>query len=85
MPRACDIRQQTVKRIDAATTALLEELVDFFPKGKREVLAKALAKLKHLENKAIEVASKRLEDPELDRRMEAALEAIELPELTVGD
>ena len=71
--------------IDAATTALLEELVDFFPKGKREVLAKALAKLKHLEHKAIELAGKRLDDPELERRMEAALKAIELPELTAGD
>ncbi len=38
--------------IDSATTALLEELVDFFPKGKRELLAKALGKLKTLENRA---------------------------------
>ena len=31
--------------IDAATTAVLEELVDFFPQGRRKVLAKALGKL----------------------------------------
>lgn len=35
--------------IDAATSALLEELVDFFPTGKRQVLTKALAKLKAFE------------------------------------
>ena len=53
----------------AATTALLEELVDFFPSGKRQVLSKALAKLKTLENKAIEAASRRLDDPDLDLGM----------------
>lgn len=65
--------------IDNATTALLEGLVDFFPKGKREVLAKALAKLKAFETTALEAASKRLDDPELERRMEEALAKIELP------
>src|SRR5690606_35191593 len=38
--------------IDDGTTALLEELVDFFPQAKRRVLAKALVKLRHLETKA---------------------------------
>ena len=70
--------------IDGATTALLEELVDFFPSGKRQVLAKALTKLKTFETKALDLANKRLDDPELDRRMEAALDRIELPELTPG-
>src|SRR5262245_20018284 len=55
--------------IDHATTALLEELVDFFPSGKRQVLAKALAKLKNLEAKAVDLATKRLEDPALDQRL----------------
>jgi hypothetical protein len=59
--------------IEHATTALLEELVDFFPQGKRRVLHKALAKLQAVEARAVEYAQARLEDPELDRRIEAAL------------
>ncbi|MEL7499036.1 MAG: hypothetical protein AAFN77_15620 [Planctomycetota bacterium] len=70
--------------IDAGTTALLEELVDFFPSGKRQVLSKALAKLKTFENKALEAASQRLDDPELEKRMEEAIKNIELPETTLG-
>lgn len=71
--------------IDAGTTALLEELVDFFPSGKRQVLSKALAKLKTFENKALEAASQRLDDPELEKRMEEAINSIELPVVTLGD
>ena len=36
--------------IEAATTALLEELIDFFPLAKRRVLGKALEKLTPMEN-----------------------------------
>ena len=61
--------------IDHATTALLEELVDFFPGPKRRVLAKALAKLKALEARALQVAETRLDDPELEARIEAELNA----------
>ena len=68
--------------IDAATSALLEELVDFFPSGKRQVLTKALAKLKAFEAKAIELANMRLDDPGLDQQLNQALER--LPELTPG-
>ena len=70
--------------IDNATTALLEELVDFFPSGKRQVLAKALAKLKTFQTKAVETASKRLDDPKLDQQLEALLKEGELPEPTPG-
>ena len=59
--------------VEHATTALLEELVDFFPQGKRRLLQKALGKLKSWEAKALEVAEKRLESPELDEKLEAAL------------
>jgi len=59
--------------IDHATTALLEELVDFFPGPKRRVLAKALTKLRMLEARAIEVAETRLDDPTLEAQMEAVL------------
>lgn len=68
--------------IDAATSALLEELVDFFPSGKRQVLTRALAKLKAFEAKAIELASKRLDDPTLEQQLNQALE--QLPALTPG-
>lgn len=68
--------------IDSATSALLEELVDFFPSGKRQVLTKALAKLKAFEAKAIELASKRLDDPGLEQQLNQALE--QLPALTPG-
>ena len=62
--------------IEHATTALLEELVDFFPLGKRRVLQKALGKLKTLEAKALAVAEKRIDSPELEAEMEAALNSI---------
>lgn len=71
--------------IDNATTALLEELVDFFPKGKREVLARALAKLKMFEEKTYQAAHRRIENPALERKLEEFLaKEIELPELTPG-
>ncbi len=62
--------------LDQATTALLEELVDFFPSGKRTVLRKALDKLKALEGMALETATQRLESTELEQQMAAALAAI---------
>jgi hypothetical protein len=70
--------------IDTATTCLLEELVDFFPQAKRQVLAKALAKLKTFQARAIQTASKRLDDPKLDRQLQQILETGELPEPTPG-
>ena len=62
--------------IDAATTALLEELVDFFPQAKRRVLGKAMGKLKTLQARALEVAELHLDSPELDREIEAALSGV---------
>lgn len=62
--------------IELATTALLEELVDFFPQGKRELLKKALAKLETLQATAIDVVTKRLDSPELDRHLEAELKKL---------
>jgi hypothetical protein len=68
--------------IDGATTALLEELVDFFPQGKRRVLGKALAKLRSLESAALTAVEARLESPELEKRMAAELAALESPPLS---
>ena len=66
--------------IDAATTALLEELVDFFPQARRKVLGKALGKLKALETAALNAVETRLDSPELERRLAAELQKLtELP------
>ncbi len=59
--------------IDGATTALLEELVDFFPQAKRRVLAKALAKLQKLQATALAAVETRLDSPELEKHLEAQL------------
>jgi hypothetical protein len=59
--------------IDYATTALLEELVDFFPQRRREVLRKALHKLNQLQEKSAHAAMLFLESPELEMLMEQTL------------
>lgn len=63
--------------IDGATTALLEELVDFFPQGRRRVLSKALAKLRKFETAALSAVETRLDSPELERRLAADLAALD--------
>ncbi|MBN2585006.1 MAG: hypothetical protein JXL80_18235 [Planctomycetes bacterium] len=70
--------------IDAATTALLEELVGFFPSLKRQALLKALEKLRVLEAKAFQAVEKRLDDPNLDARLEAELARLTGPSATGG-
>jgi hypothetical protein len=60
--------------IDHATTALLQELADFFPAAKRTVLKKALAKLRQVEEKALEIASAQLDSPELQQQLEHLLQ-----------
>lgn len=64
--------------IDAATTALLEELVGFFPQAKRQVLRKALDKLKVLETKVFDAVTARLDSGEIDRMLEAELNKVNL-------
>jgi hypothetical protein len=59
--------------IELATTAMLEELVDFFPQGKRQLLTKALAKLETLQETMLSVVSERLDSPELDAQLLAEL------------
>jgi hypothetical protein len=60
--------------IDHATTALLQELADFFPTAKRQVLRKALTKLREVEEKALQIASAQLDSPELQRQLERLLQ-----------
>ena len=59
--------------LELATTALLEDLVAFFPLARRRLLEKALAKLRELEARALAVAATRLDSPELEAEMEKAL------------
>ena len=63
--------------IDGATTALLEELVDFFPQARRRVLGKALDKLRKLEAAALTAVETRLDSPELERRLAAELASLQ--------
>lgn len=69
--------------IDDATTALLEELVDFFPGPKRAILRKALEKIKRVETLGMKLANERLDDPKLDEEIESILgrSSGNLPEL----
>jgi len=60
--------------IEHATEALLEDLVDFFPKARRQVLAKALGKLRTLETRAAELAMAKFDSPELDRELDRILQ-----------
>ena len=60
--------------IEEATSALLEELVGFFPRGRREVLGRLMEKKRLYEAKALELANAKLDDPELDARVEKAME-----------
>ena len=59
--------------IELATTALLEELVDFFPEARRRVLQKALGKLKAWQTKVLQTAESRLDNPALEAQLEARL------------
>ena len=55
--------------IDMGTQALLEELCDFFPQGRRKLLRKALEKLRRLETLALNAAETKLDDPALESRL----------------
>lgn len=62
--------------IELATAALLEELVDFFPHGKRQLLRKALAKLDTLQRTLLATIEQRLDDPEFERQLQAQLQRL---------
>jgi hypothetical protein len=61
--------------LGSATDALLSEIADFFPKGRREILKRILAKLTALQEKATGLALMKLDDPQFDQQMEAELKA----------
>lgn len=61
--------------LEAATNALLEEIVDFFPRPQREVLRKALAKGREVQEKQLAAAM---------RHLETAIEAWQPEELSTS-
>lgn len=58
--------------IDAATTALLEELVDFFPKRRRGMVNRTLRLLLAVDTKAVALAEKKLDAVNADEVVESA-------------
>ena len=66
--------------IDDATTAFLENLVDFFPLRRRRLLEKALAKHERLEAMAMKAAQDALDSPALERLLEKELAATDVEE-----
>ena len=56
--------------IERATEAMVEELLEFFPSKKRVLLRKAVDRMQEMEQKAIELASRKLDDPALMREIE---------------
>ena len=61
--------------IDGATSALLEELIEFFPLARRKQMKAAWEKLQRLQTVALDWAGKKLEGDELERKMLLALES----------
>jgi hypothetical protein len=61
--------------LGAATDALLAEIADFFPKGRREIMRRVIAKLTALQEKATSLALVKLDDPQLDKQLEEELQA----------
>ena len=59
--------------ITAATSAFLDELVDFFPGAKRLFLKKAVELSRKFGGEMTEALGKALEDPELERRVEESM------------
>jgi len=59
--------------IDEATKALLDELVNFSPSLRRPLLTKAMTKMNEVEKRAVELASTKLDSPEMEAEIEKAL------------
>lgn len=61
--------------IDAATEALIEAVVDFFPGQRRSLLRRANAKAATVRQKAYDLALAKLDDPTLEQQVEKAMQA----------
>jgi hypothetical protein len=67
--------------IEQATTAFLEELAGFFPKGRRDLLTKALGKLTKLEAIALTAASDRLDSDTLEQELRQRIASVSVTSL----
>jgi len=63
--------------IEAATAAMLEELVDFFPSRRRALLTKAVGKFKALQETVLTAAEARLDSGLIEQRLAAELAALD--------
>lgn len=59
--------------LDAATTAMMEELVSFFPPRRRAILRKIIDRMRGLESKQLDLIEQRIDGGELDRIVEESL------------
>ncbi|HUX15214.1 MAG TPA: hypothetical protein VMW52_02010 [Phycisphaerae bacterium] len=62
--------------IDDAITALMEGLIDFFPKARRRLHRKALAAFATLEKKALEKAEAMIDSGELEKEIDRRLASL---------
>ena len=62
--------------IEMATTALLDEVIDFFPETKRKVFRKILDATRRFENRGKKALQTLFDDPALDGKIDAALEQL---------
>ena len=60
--------------IDGAAAALLGDLVDFFPQRQRTMLKNAIEKYHTLADKTVDLASSKLDDPRMEKKLLAKLE-----------
>ena len=60
--------------IERATDALLEDLIDFFPQGRRKVMRRLKERSTELTDKAMEKILQRADDPVMEELMEAEIE-----------
>lgn len=59
--------------IDRATAALFEDLTDFFPQARRELIRKAVAKVRQIETAAIGRATQKIDDLDVAALVRTAL------------
>ena len=63
--------------IEQATSAMLEELVDFFPSRRRALLTKAVGKFKTLQDTVLTAAEARLDSGLIEKRLAVELAALD--------
>lgn len=62
--------------LEHATTALLEEVANFFPQGKRQVLLRAIEKINQIQSTANQAAMKFLNSGAIDQELQQRLSEI---------